>query len=616
LLEEIARNGGMKRRHEMPFGASLADGEVRFRLWAPGAGTIDLCLDAGRGGEIAPMARREGGWFEIAKSGVRAGARYRYRVERTSSVPDPASRWNPDDVHGASEVIDPEAYGWRDAGWRGRPWEEAVIYELHVGTFSPRGDYAGIEERLGYLVQLGVTAIELMPLADFPGGRGWGYDGVLPYAPEASYGRPEDLKRLIDAAHARGLMVLLDVVYNHFGPEGNYLRAYAPQFFTERHRTPWGAAIAFDSSRTVRDFFIHNALYWLEEFHFDGLRFDAVHAIHDDSSPDIVEEIADAVRAGPGREREIHLVLENDLNRVRYLERDAAGRPRRHTAQWNDDVHHCFHVLLTGERDGYYADYADRPALRLGRCLAEGFAYQGEPSAFRDNEPRGEPSADLPPEAFVSFLQNHDQIGNRALGERLAQLVAKPAADSKLRAATAVLLLAPSPPLVFMGDEFAAATPFLYFCSFGGGLARAVTEGRRREFARFEKFRDPRAAAAIPDPDDSRTFERSRLDWASVSAAPHSGWLALYRRLLELRRREIVPLLAGMRGGGASYHELGERALEVRWASGKRELALFANFGDAAVRLPASPQGRLIYSIGPGFPTLPAWSVTWLVREG
>jgi maltooligosyltrehalose trehalohydrolase len=601
----------MKRRHEMPFGASLAGSEASFRLWAPGARTIDLCLDADGHEQILPMGRREDGWFALERDGTRAGARYRYRVDGELRVPDPASRFNPGDIHGASEVIDPQAYEWRDGGWRGRPWEDAVIYELHVGTFSAEGTYAGVESRLDYLAELGVTAIELMPLADFPGGRGWGYDGVLQYAPEAAYGRPEDLKRLVDAAHARGLMMMLDVVYNHFGPDGNYLHAYAPQFFTDRHQTPWGAAIDFEGSRTVREFFVHNALYWLEELHFDGLRFDAVHAIRDASSPDIIEEIADAVRSGPGREREIHLVLENDLNRARYLGRDAAGRPRRYTAQWNDDEHHAFHVAITGEADGYYADYADRPALRLARCLTEGFAYQGEPSAFRDGEPRGEPSAHLPPTAFVAFMQNHDQVGNRALGERISQL-APPAA---LAAATAVLLLAPSPPLLFMGEEFAAATPFLFFCNFGGELARAVTEGRRREFARFEKFRDPNGAAAIPDPGDPLTFERSKLDWASVSRAPHSGWLALYRRLLELRRREIVPLIAGMRGGTASYRPIGARAIEARWPTRGAELVLLANLGDVPERLAAPPGGRAIYSTGAADgATLAAWSATWIVR--
>jgi malto-oligosyltrehalose trehalohydrolase len=554
--------------------------------------------------------------LDLVCESVPAGARYRYCIDGGPRVPDPASRYNPADVHGPSEVVDPEAFDWTDRAWKGRPWEEAVVYELHVGTFTPQGGYEGVIGKLDYLVDLGITAIELMPLADFPGRRGWGYDGVLPFAPDSGYGRPEDLKRLVDAAHGKGLMVLLDVVYNHFGPEGNYLHAYAPQFFTDRYRTPWGAAINFDGpgSRPVRDFFIHNALYWLEEFHFDGLRFDAVHAVHDGSRPDIVEEIAGRVREGPGRERAIHLVLENDDNTARYLKRYASGRPIGYTAQWNDDVHHCFHVLLTGETDGYYADYAERPLRHLGRCLAEGFAYQGEPSPFRDGKPRGEPSAALPPAAFVSFLQNHDQIGNRAFGERIAHLSSEPA----LAAATAILLLAPSPPMLFMGDEFVAATPFLFFCDFGGELAHAVTEGRRSEFARFAKFRDPGVAATIPDPVDAATFERSKLDWRSLVAEPHSRWLELHRELLALRAREIVPLLSGMKGRGASFREIGQRALEVRWTSSGAELLLLANLGDEAQRLPAPAAGRLIYSSAPGFEasdsSVPAWSAAWLLR--
>jgi malto-oligosyltrehalose trehalohydrolase len=322
--------------------------------------------------------------------------------------------------------VDPGAFDWQDEGWPGRPWEEAVVYELHVGTFSPEGTFAGVERRLDYLASLGVTAIELMPVGDFPGRWSWGYDGVLPFAPDASYGRPEDLKRLVQAAHARGLMVLLDVVYNHFGPEGNYLHVFARDaFFTERHHTPWGAAINFDGpgAALVRRFFVDNALYWIEEYHFDGLRLDAVHAICDDSATHVLEEIAANVRAGPGRERQVHLVLENDANQSRFLARDAnAGRAV--TAQWNDDLHHALHAILTGEADGYYADYAAAPQAHLGRCLAEGFAYQGDASPYRRGKARGERSAHLPPGAFVGFLQNHDQVGNRAFtsGQRLSRL--------------------------------------------------------------------------------------------------------------------------------------------------------------------------------------------------
>jgi malto-oligosyltrehalose trehalohydrolase len=359
----------------MPFGAELtAAGEVRFRLWAPAAHEVELMLheEAGTRRPLK-MSAQPGGWFELVTGEARAGSRYRYRIDGKTEVPDPASRSNPDDIHGPSEVIDAAAFEWDDDAWRGRPWHEAVVYELHVGTFSPEGTFAGVEKKLDHLAELGITAIELMPIADFPGKRGWGYDGVLQYAPESAYGRPEELKSLIAAAHRRGIAVMLDVVYNHFGPEGNYLHLYAPQFFTDKHQTPWGAAINFDSpgSRNVRDFYIHNTLYWLEEYHFDGLRFDAVHAIIDDNEPNIMTEIARAAHNGPGRERHLFLVLENGANHARFL--GPPGATDTFDAQWNDDVHHCLHTLLTGEQDGYYEDYVENPYAMLCRCLAEGF---------------------------------------------------------------------------------------------------------------------------------------------------------------------------------------------------------------------------------------------------
>ncbi|HEX2725573.1 MAG TPA: malto-oligosyltrehalose trehalohydrolase, partial [Beijerinckiaceae bacterium] len=440
----------MRRAHSMPFGAELTSGGVRFALWAPTARDVALVLD---GAEHA-MPHDGDGWRRLVVPTAHAGSRYQYRIDGDLLVPDPASRFQPDDVSGPSAVIDPTAYAWADAGWRGRPWEEAVLYEVHVGTATPEGTYAGLAGKLEDLRDLGVTAIELLPLSDFPGARNWGYDGVLPFAPDASYGTPDDLKALVDRAHALGLMIFIDVVYNHFGPAGNYLHSYAGSFFTERHQTPWGAGINFDgaASRPVRDFFIHNALYWLQEFHVDGLRFDAVHAILDDSEHHVLAEIAEHARAAlPGRE--VHLVLENDANQARFLRREPDGHPALYTAQWNDDLHHCWHTLLTGEDDGYYVDYADEPVRRLGRCLAEGFAYQGEPSAHRNGEARGEPSAHLPPAAFVSFLQNHDQIGNRALGERISHL----APPERLALARAGVLLAPHVPMLYMGEEWDAS---------------------------------------------------------------------------------------------------------------------------------------------------------------
>ncbi|MGH7088041.1 MAG: malto-oligosyltrehalose trehalohydrolase, partial [Stellaceae bacterium] len=426
----------MKRRHRLAFGAELGEDGARFRLWAPAAETVALALD---GQAPIAMMREAGGFFQVTTDAAQAGGRYRYLVDGRA-VPDPAARFQPGGVHGASEVVDPTSYEWGDEAWRGHAWDEIVLYELHVGAFSATGDFAGIAPHLDELARLGVTAIELMPIATFAGARGWGYDGTLLYAPAACYGRPGDLKRLVDLCHRRGLAVFLDVVYNHFGPEGNYLHLYAPQFFTERHKTPWGAAIDF-AQAPVRRFYVENALYWLKEYHLDGLRFDAVHAIYDDRRPHILTEIAAAVTASAGTERPVHLVLENDRNEAWPL-----GHGYR--AQWNDDLHHGLHVLVSGETAGYYGDYADRPAARLGRALAEGFVYQGEPSPHRGGAPRGEASAHLPPTAFVAFLQNHDQVGNGPAGERLAQ-----SADSELlRLAVAIVLLSPQIPMLFMGE--------------------------------------------------------------------------------------------------------------------------------------------------------------------
>jgi malto-oligosyltrehalose trehalohydrolase len=576
------------RRHELPFGAEvLPAGGAKFRLWAPAAQQVELSLE----GQSLPM-EREGEWFELIHDRAKAGSRYSYRIDGRQEVPDPASRFQPKDADGPSEVIDPAAFDWQDGGWQGRPWRETVLYELHVGTFSSKGTYAGVAEKLGYLKDLGITALELMPLADFSGRRNWGYDGVLPYAPDSRYGRPEALKSLVQAAHAQGLMVFLDVVYNHFGPKGNYLHAYAPQFFTEKHKTPWGAAIDF-GQRAVRDYFIHNALYWLKEYHFDGLRFDAVHAIKDDSTTPILEEIAATVRDEFRDQRHVHLVLENDANQSRFL------GPGKYDAQWNDDSHHGYHVLATGEADGYYAAYVDAPAKHLARCLAEGFAYQGEVSPF-SQEARGEPSAHLPPSCFVDFMQNHDQIGNRAHGERLASL----SEDNVLRCLSAILLLAPSPPLLFMGEEWGCKQPFLFFCDFAGELGEAVRKGRREEFARFAAFADPKARARIPDPLAEQTFKRSVLRWKDARSAGGPEWLAHYRRLLELRRTEIFP----RHFGPGRYRLLGERAFEVSWEGG---LTLLANCGKAPVGLERLPEGRCLW--GPCESTLEAWSASWWI---
>src|SRR5262249_24261327 len=490
-----------------PFGATLISADsTRFRLWGPSQRAI--AVDVETLGTI-PMARADDGWF-TAEAACGAGSRYRYRLGDGRLVPHPAPRAQAADVHGPSLVVDPAAYRWRHPEWRGRPWTETVIYELHAGVL---GGFRGVERELARLAALGITAVELMPVAAFPGQRNWGYDGVLPFAPANAYGTPDDLKALIDAAHGHGLMIYLHVVYNHFGPDGNYRGAYGPQFFRDDIATPWGPAIDFRRPE-VRRFFIENALYWLMEFRFDGLRFDAVHAIPE---PDWLDEMAAEARAAVERGRHVHFVLEHDGNVASHLAGDF-------DAQWKDDGHHVLHVLLTGEHDGYYADYADDPAVRLARVLAEGFAYQGEPSPYRGGKPRGTPSARLPPSAFVLFLQNHDQIGNRALGERLTEL-ADPAA---LEAAIALQMLCPQIPLLFMGEEVASRSPFLFFTDHNEELAKAVREGRQREFASFASFL-ARQGDTLPDPNAVETFERS-----IARADPERGKAReeLYRQLL------------------------------------------------------------------------------------
>ena len=577
--------------HSLPFGAQYADGRTRFRIWAPGADRLTLELD----GAALPMERAEGGWFERETDRARPGATYRYRLADGALCPDPASRAQADDIAGPSVVVDPRAYEWRSADWQGRPWEETVLYELHLGAFG-EGGFDGLRRRLDHFVQLGVTALELMPIADFPGGRGWGYDGVLAFAPEASYGGPEQLKALVDEAHERELMVFLDVVYNHFGPEGNWLPRRAPPFFTDRHHTPWGSAIDF-ARPEVREFFVQNALYWIEEYRFDGLRFDAVHAILDESEAHILTEIATRVREATAG-RHVHLVLENDANEARRLE------PRRlYDGQWNDDFHHVAHVLLTGERDGYYVDFADRAAARFARALAEGFVYQGDESVFREGELRGEPSADCPPACFVNFLQNHDQVGNRAFGERLTAL-ARPDA---LRAMAAIQLLAPAIPMIFMGEEWGAREPFLYFTDFHGELAEAVRQGRRREFGRFEGFGEQ-----VPDPNAAETFERSRI----VPPGPEA--CRLYAELLEIRRADIAPRLAGT--GGGLVRSIDGAALSIAWTLGDgARLTLCANLADEPGQVTPPNAGRTLYESSAGAAEaalrgeLPSWCAAWFL---
>jgi malto-oligosyltrehalose trehalohydrolase len=591
--------------YALPFGAAVHDDGVRFRLWAPSKSAAGVVVD---GTKFALRASGDG-WFEGEVDGAGAGARYVFSFPDSElRVPDPASRFQPEGVHAPSMVIDPRRYAWHTPEWRGRPQHELVFYELHVGTFTPEGTYASAMRRLDDLVALGITALELMPLAQPAGARNWGYDGVFPFAPQSAYGTPDDLKALIDAAHARGLCVFLDVVYNHFGPEGNYLHAYAEAFFTSRHQTPWGAAINVDDrgGAAVRDFFVHNARYWLDEYRFDGLRLDAVHEIRDDSPRPYLQELSQRVRSRIEPGRAAQLVLENDANDAALL--------TWYDAQWNDDVHHALHVLLTGERDGYYRDFAADPGRLLARALAEGFAYQGEPSRHRNGTPRGTPSAGLPATSFVNFLQNHDQIGNRAFGERIASL----APDDAVRAASAVVMLAPALPLLFMGEEWSATTPFLFFSDFGAELGAAVTEGRRREFAAWPAFSDPAARARIPDPQDPTTMRASTLNWDEREIPRSASMLAFYRALLRVRAEEIVPHLAGG-AHGDGFTMLAQTAFHVRWRFGDgARLELVANLGAAEVPASYRVDGRRIFVHGEVAPEAEAgllrrWSAAWFL---
>jgi malto-oligosyltrehalose trehalohydrolase len=586
----------MQRFHDMPWGASIEDGRTRFRVWAPRARRLDLLID---GAGTHPMEREEAGWWSLTRDDAPAGTRYRYRADDGLVVPDPASRRQPEGPHGPSEIVDPRAYAWRDPGWRGRKWEETVLYELHVGTFSREGTFLGAIPYLDHVRDLGATALEILPVAECPGKRNWGYDGVQLFAPEEAYGTPDEFKKLVEAAHERGLSVVLDVVYNHFGPEGNYLHALAPDFFTDAHQTPWGAAISFDqpNSRAVRDFYLHNALYWLEEFDIDGLRFDAVHAIRDDSPEPIACEITREIRARRGN-RPTLLVIENEHNEARYLERDPRGRPLYFDAQWNDDIHHVMHVLATGERQSYYRDYADDTVAKLGRALAEGFVYQGETSPMRGSA-RGTRSARLPPTAFIAFLQNHDQIGNRLHGDRIDTL-ADPAA---LDAMTRILLLQPQPPLLFMGEEWAASTPWPYFAHMNDELAAAIREARKKEHG-FSEGEQP-----VLDPCGEESFLAAKLDWNELRQPTHAARLALYRRLLALRAHEITPRLPGTQGGLATYRVEGS-VLRVEWRLGDGStLLLLANCSNQAAARGAPLEGRVIE--GEAGETLAPWSVVF-----
>lgn len=535
----------------------LDDTRWSFALWAPDASSVELEL-AGKALSAAPDG--DGGWR--VETAAAADLPYRWMIDGTA-YPDPAARAQMSDVHGPSRLVDPRAFTW-SCEWPGRPWHEAVIYELHVGTFTPEGTFRAMIDHLPRLAELGVTVIELMPVAQFEGARGWGYDGVLPYAPHPAYGTPDDLRALVDAAHGLGLSVLLDVVYNHFGPSGNYLGAWCPSFFHPERASPWGQGIAFETP-PVREFFIENALHWLDEYRFDGLRLDAVHAIEDHSSLHFLDELGQRIRAR-GYERPIHLVTEDERNLARYFAPDAP-----YDGTWNDDWHHAAHCLLTGEDESYYAPFAVDPVGDLATALADGYVEQGQVRKNGDADGRGEPSGTLPRTAFVNFLSNHDQVGNRARGERLHHLTDDAHA---YRVVTALTLLAPFPPMLFMGEEFLTEAPFQFFVDFGGDLAEAVRKGRAQEFARFSSF-----GGEVPDPVSRSTFETSKI--GSPSRSEQQEHQNFIRKLLELRRKHVIPLL-GKDPHPVSKVRRSESDISARWDFGGGALQIDVRLGSSA----------------------------------
>jgi malto-oligosyltrehalose trehalohydrolase len=552
-----------------------AAGEVRFRVWAPSLKRLTLRLD----GEDVAMSPSVDGWFELLATDVAPGTPYAFVLPDGLAVPDPAGRALKSDVHGHSLVVDPTAYRWRNSSWKGRPWNEAVIYELHVGTFTEEGTFAAAADKLRDLAAAGITMVELMPVAAFGGTRGWGYDGVLFYTPHPAYGTPDDMKAFIDQAHELGLMVMLDVVYNHFGIDGNYLSVYAPEVMHDEG-TPWGPTIDF-ASKPCRDFVIENALYWVEEFNLDGLRLDAADQITDESSKvHILEELALVVRQAL-KGRHVHLVLEDARGITRFHERADDNAVRLYDGVWNDGYHHLVHAWATGEHGGHFKPFSQNFWPRIGRTLATGFALQGETIDGHGDKIFGEPSGHLPPVTFVNFLQNHDQVGNRARGDRLWSQI-----DDELRdRLMAMLLLSPQIPLVFMGDEFASRSRFYFFSDYPKELQQNIPEDRLKQ-ARDFGAGDDVTVDEVTDPNDPETFRFSKMDWQEAQTPRAQEAIARFTRLLDKRREHLVPLLADIGGGVGHVLQAEDGVLAVDWQLGETRWQFRANFTDARVMVP------------------------------
>ncbi len=560
------------RTFQKQWGAEFISSDVvRFRVWAEGQQQLTLRLAE----RDLPMTAVGNGWFQIDVPGVTHGTEYQFVLQDGMAVPDPASRAQKGDVNGPSVVIDPGRDQPINPDWAGRPWEETVIYELHIGTFTPQGTFRAAIDKLPYLAELGITQLEVMPVSQFGGSRGWGYDGVLLYAPHSAYGTPEDFHAFIDAAHGLGLSVVLDIVLNHFGPEGHYLPLLSPAFFDAQRMTPWGNGIAYERE-PVRHYILDAPLFWLTEYRLDGLRFDAIDQIKDTASKHILQQIAETIREALP-DRHIHLTTEDSRNVIFLHPRDEKGATPLFTAEWNDDFHNAAHVFATGETHAYYQDFAFEPEKKFARALAEGFVYQGEVS-LQTGHSRGVECHTQPPTFFVDFIQNHDQTGNRAQGERLITL----AGADKTRVLLAALLLSPHIPLLFMGEEYGETNPFLFFTDFHGDLAKAVREGRAKEFTGHSGH-----DGDVPDPNDEQTFARSKLDWHNVTTAQGKSWLRFTRSLLVLRHRYLVPLL---RPGGTVEGKIVKTApgmVAVSWSFPTGTLSLALNIGNKPVDVPA-----------------------------
>ena len=543
----------------------LGEGRCNFLVWAPGSAKVDVHI-VGSSDRIIAMERQARGYHQVLAEGVNPGTRYFYRLDGGMERSDPSSRYQPEGVHGPSEVVD-LSFSWGDSGWMGLELADYIVYELHVGAYTNEGTFQAVIPHLDELWELGITAVELMPIAQFPGGRNWGYDGAYPFAVQNSYGGPEGMKALVEACHVRGLAVVLDVVYNHLGPEGNYLAEFGP-YFTDRYRTPWGQAINFDGpeSDEVRRYFIENALYWTREFHIDALRLDAIHAIVDPSARPILEELGLAVhRQARQLKRKVHIIAESDRNDSRIIRRRDVGGYGL-DAQWSDDFHHAVHTLLTPERNGYYEDFGE--VEQLARACREGFVYSGQYSTFRKRR-HGNSSRGVPPERFVVFAQNHDQVGNRLLGERLSQLVSFDA----LKVAAGAVLLSPYLPLLFMGEEYGETAPFKYFVSHSDlDLIAAVRRGRAEEFAAFNW------TGEIPDPQDEKTFEGCKLNHALKDGGDHQVLYHFVRELIRLRK-ELPALLHNDQEETEAIAFEREKLLWVRRQNGSDQVALIFNFG-------------------------------------